>query len=394
MVLPKITSAMLVLTHACNLKCRYCFVHQEPSKMTYQTAFDAVQFLIKNAQETEDKPSINFFGGEPMLMWDEVIVPLVIWIRKEYKKPFSIGITTNGILLNEKRIEFMKQNDMSLLLSIDGDKKTQDYNRPFHDGKGSFDELKNKLPLIIKTFPNTTFRSTVIPNTVEYLFDNIMFAKNQNFKNFFITPNVYEEWSKEKLKILEMEFRKYSDYMINSFREGNEYIKFFDLKKAFGQIKDINEANRNKAYRKLNKCVSCGKCGLGSGKYVSIHPNGNIYGCQEMTSNAGEENIFYIGNIYSGVLENRRIALMKEYDENSCISIEGNCEKCLLNNICDGGCVANNYLITGYVYKLPKVYCWWRQFLLDEAIYIMQTLGNEKNELFKQYWEQEIKLNG
>jgi radical SAM protein with 4Fe4S-binding SPASM domain len=96
-----------------------------------------------------------------------------------------------------------------------------------------------------------------------------------------------------------------------------------------------------------------------------------------MTSNAGEENIFYIGNIYSGILEDRRIALIKEYDDNPCTSIEGDCKECLLNNICDGGCVANNYLITGYIYKLPKVYCWWRQFLLDEAIYIIGcTFGN------------------
>jgi sulfatase maturation enzyme AslB (radical SAM superfamily) len=111
-------------------------------------------------------------------MWDEIIVPLVTWIRKEYKEPFSIGITTNGTLLGPSSLEFMKKNDMTLLLSIDGAKETQDYNRPFHSGKGTFDNLENKLPLIIRAFPNTTFRSTVIPDTVEYLFDNIMFAKN------------------------------------------------------------------------------------------------------------------------------------------------------------------------------------------------------------------------
>lgn len=391
--LPKITSAMLVLTHACNLKCRYCFVHQEPSKMTYQTAFDAVQFLIKNAKETGDKPSINFFGGEPMLMWDEIIVPLVTWIRQEYKEPFSIGITTNGTLLGPASLEFMKENDMNLLLSIDGAKETQDYNRPFHSGKGTFDNLENKLPLIIKTFPRTTFRSTVIPNTVEYLFDNIMFAEQSGFSNFFIVPNVYEEWSQEKLQLLSLEFRKYSNYIIQRFRESKTYITFSELHKSFGNIKAINIAKRKNVYRTFPNCQACGKCGLGSGKYVSVHPNGNIYGCQELTSNVGEENIFYIGNIYTGIIDQNRINLIKEFDNNQCCSNKYDCEECLLNPICDGGCVANNYLITGFIYKTPEMHCWWQQFLLNEAIYIMQTLGNEENELFKQYWEKEIKIN-
>lgn len=49
--------------------------------MTYDTALDAAKFLIANAEEVNQTPSINFFGGEPMLMWDSIIVPLTNWIR-------------------------------------------------------------------------------------------------------------------------------------------------------------------------------------------------------------------------------------------------------------------------------------------------------------------------
>lgn len=31
-MLPKINSAMLIVTHACTLACRYCFVQQESSR--------------------------------------------------------------------------------------------------------------------------------------------------------------------------------------------------------------------------------------------------------------------------------------------------------------------------------------------------------------------------
>jgi DNA-binding LacI/PurR family transcriptional regulator len=111
MNLPRITTAMLVVTHDCNLRCRYCFVDKNPCKMTYETAKAAAEFVIKNAEEDKVTPGINFFGGEPMLMWDSIIVPLVNWVRHEYKKPFHFGITTNGTLLNEERIQFMKDNN-------------------------------------------------------------------------------------------------------------------------------------------------------------------------------------------------------------------------------------------------------------------------------------------
>ena len=37
-MLPEISSAMLVVTHRCNLECRYCFVKQKNEDMDLATA--------------------------------------------------------------------------------------------------------------------------------------------------------------------------------------------------------------------------------------------------------------------------------------------------------------------------------------------------------------------
>ena len=382
--LPKITSAMLVLTHACNLKCRYCFVHQEPCHMTLDTAFAATKFLIRNAEEEGCTPSINFFGGEPLIMWDETIVPIVEWIRCIYRKPFDLSVTTNGTLLNDEKIEFMKKYRMSMLFSIDGNKETQDYNRPTHSGQSSYDLLKDIIPKIAENFVGTTFRMTAIPQTCHNVFDNIMFAKENGFRNFFVIPNVFENWDEDSMNILSKEIRKYSDYYIECYRNNEYPINFSVYDTSFRDIKLINSAVLNDEYRSFNHCNACGKCGLGASRYASIHPNGNIYGCQEMTSNVGEENIFYIGDIFSGTKRHKRRALMELYDSNT---VTGrNCDTCKFNRTCNGGCVANNYLITGSLTQVPDMYCWWAQLILEEAIYVMQTLGEEQNELFKKKW--------
>ena len=369
----KITSIMLNVTHSCNLRCRYCFVHQKSEIMTIQTAKEAANFVARNCQEGE-VPSITFFGGEPTLCWDSIIVPLTHYIREELKIPYQLSITTNGTLLNQERIDFMKQHEIGMLFSIDGDAETQNYNRPQADGTGSFALLEDLIPIIVKEF-NPTFRMTTIPETCQYLFHNIQFAVSHGAKNFFIIPNVFEIWTDEKWNTLALEMRKYSDYYIECYNNGIVPIRFSELEKSFRKILSINYAIDTQTFRVA--CDACGKCGLGTTKFASVHPNGDIYSCQELTSNRGKEDPFWIGNVYSGVSKERQESLYTLFNKNELIGL--NCDTCRLNRICDGGCVANNYLINGNVNHLPDVYCKWQQLLLEEAIYIMNALSNNNN---------------
>ena len=100
------TNICLNVTNACNLQCRYCFVEQKPQYMTLQIAKDAVDFLYNNVKRKREiyknnniKGNINFFGGEPMLLFKEIIVPLVEYVENTYPEVFTFGITTNGTLL-------------------------------------------------------------------------------------------------------------------------------------------------------------------------------------------------------------------------------------------------------------------------------------------------------
>ena len=53
--------------------------------MTYEMAQMAVDFLIANAKEMQITPRITFFGGEPLLLWNEIIKPLTLYIRETLK---------------------------------------------------------------------------------------------------------------------------------------------------------------------------------------------------------------------------------------------------------------------------------------------------------------------
>ena len=75
---PRLHTLFLGVTEDCNMRCRYCFVHHNPARMTLETAMKALDFLITQ-QEPDSKRNLNitFFGGEPTLEWDTLIVPVV-----------------------------------------------------------------------------------------------------------------------------------------------------------------------------------------------------------------------------------------------------------------------------------------------------------------------------
>jgi sulfatase maturation enzyme AslB (radical SAM superfamily) len=84
--------------------------------MDFKTADMTAKFLLSNAIPNKIIPGFTFFGGEPLLKFEEIIKPLVL----KYKDSFGWSITTNGTLLTEEIIDFCYDNKISILLSLDG----------------------------------------------------------------------------------------------------------------------------------------------------------------------------------------------------------------------------------------------------------------------------------
>lgn len=382
--LPLITGGFLNLTQKCNLKCKYCFVVQQPFEMTYQVAKDAIDFYAKNAAITGDVPSATYFGGEPLLRWDDIIVPLTKYIREKYGSNYRLSLTTNGILLDKEKLDFMKKHNIGFLFSMDGAKTTQDRNRPFHDGRGSFDKLINKIPMILEYNPNATFRSTIDHDGVSEVLENYQFAISQGYNNVFMIPNVFVEWSESERKELKRQIGLVADIFMDNIRIG-KHIRFSGFDEAFDKIKKINIAARNSEHRDAARNVPAfGRCGLGGTKFASIGASGTIFSCQELSENPELGEKFAIGNIYDGVDDEKRWEIMKDFDPKKVVRSDGkSCDDCLMNGICNGACTINNYLSTGDLNTMPDILCEYYQIALDEAIRIMNTMADEENIFFK-----------
>lgn len=362
--LPKYTSAFLNLTQRCNLKCRYCFVKQQPKDMTLEVARDSVEWLLENC-DGDKKPSITFFGGEPLLKYEEIIVPLV----EEYGDRVNWSLTTNGLLLDEERLKFIKKHEFGLLLSMDGDKKTQDYNRPCHDGRSSFDILEPKLKTILEYFPNTPFRGTISFDTVESLYESYLFAEKEGFKNSTFIIDCFADWTEEKYEILKNQLEKIALHIEDKASKGEPYCQFTSFPTYWGQVQSGN----NKAWRSQGQGIpGAGRCGIGGTSCCGIGYDGKVYTCQEMTDNVDCER-FCVGSIYEGVSDQARIKAIGDFDPWMVRSSkDGACDTCVMSDTCTGGCNINNYFNYQDLHIMDYSLCKYMQLCVEMVEKVMK----------------------
>lgn len=388
------TCVCLNLTDNCNLACKYCFVQQRPHYMSLETAKDALNYLVANFNKKKElEPfrkdkniSVTFFGGEPMLLWDEIIVPLVEYAELTFPNLFTFSMTTNGTLLNDERIDFLKLHDIPILLSMDGDEKVQNFNRPQRNGEGSFNLVKKNIPKILSAFKGTTFRSTIYQYSCGELYNTYKFAEEMGFSNIFMCPNAREKWSEENIEILHKEVHKIMIDFTAACLEGYTPINCADIERAFKQIleHDLQIHNNKRQELEINRAVT--RCGIGTTS-ASIGYDGKIFGCQEQDSRDTND-LFYIGNIYQGIDVKKHTKLLELYHKKSILISEDSnlCNKCLSRNICtDKICPSVSYDMFHSFSTRPQIDCLYDNWFLEDAIIIMDFLVKENNETFKNY---------
>ncbi len=84
----------------------------------------ALEFLVKNSGNRRNL-EVDFFGGEPLMNF-ELVKELVRYGRSleaENNKHFRFTITTNGVLLDDDKIDFINENMDNVVLSLMEEKK-------------------------------------------------------------------------------------------------------------------------------------------------------------------------------------------------------------------------------------------------------------------------------
>lgn len=340
-----IKAACLHVSHDCNLKCEYCFAgggnyNHNREVMDLETGKKALRFLCENSGNRRNI-EVDFFGGEPLMNFD-VVKDLVAYgreIEKEYNKNFRFTITTNGLLLDDDKIDFINENMSNVVLSLDGREEINDRIRPTLNDKGSYDIIVPKFKKLIEKRGDKDYyiRGTFTKYNKDFSNDLKDYYDN-GFKKVSIEPVVtdpsmpYAITEDDMKEILE-EYEKFSRDYINIRKEDDEFL-FFHF------MIDLSQG----------PCVVKRMVGCGAGsEYVAITPNGDIYPCHQFVGS----DEFKMGSLDTGITNTDL------RDEFKCANVinKEDCNSCFAKYYCSGGCHANAYFNNGDFLKPYKLGC-------------------------------------
>lgn len=160
----------------CNFNCWYCYESHIESQMSV-TAMNAVisfcQNIIRHSGIREFH--LDWFGGEPLLYFDEVMYPISLSLKEACQKEnirFSHTITTNGYLITEDMIRKFKEIKLnSFQITLDGSKFYHNKTRYSANEKNSYDViLKNIVELCRQIeYIDMTVRINYTPKNIHTL---------------------------------------------------------------------------------------------------------------------------------------------------------------------------------------------------------------------------------
>ncbi len=292
-------AAIVSVTDACTNACPYCFVRFGTKRMSLGTAFQVCEFLIANAQMCGQTPSFTFFGGEPLMEFDEIICPVI----EKYGDRIMFSITTNGVLLTPDKVDFLKEHQVTILLSFDGVKEVQDFGRPTISGESSYDLVVKNIPYLVQEMgANVTMRSTITKQSIPFLYQTFLLAKELQFTEWAFAVNAFETFTNDDTELLIKELDKICHDISVSLDRGHPILRVTPIIAHFNKLKELEQ---NPSYEIDNTLFRCGMATTGTG----ISPEGEIIPCQEKNSKVE----FSIGNIWEGIDETRHKAYLDDY---------------------------------------------------------------------------------
>lgn len=327
----RLNTITLQVTQQCNLRCSYCAysgtyenrIHNDKS-MNIDVARKGIDILVNNSSESP-KISVGFYGGEPLLRAD-FIKECVHYAKKQSEgKEVTFHMTTNGTLLSENIIDFLVENNFSLLISLDGPEEMHDKNRVFAaNGKGTFKSIVNNIERFNKKYPeyakkkisfNAVLDGCTDIKCMSGFLNDFDAIKDLRWNASLVTS----QYSKQKIDIQESyriqskyERFKYLLYMIGRLPQ-KDVLRIFD--REFARLSD-SMYSRSLTRSLSEKIHHGGPCIPGVRK-LFMDVNGTFYPCERVSELS---DVMKIGSINEGFnLEKiKRILNIGKLTEESC----------------------------------------------------------------------------
>ena len=352
-----LSSIELNIAQDCNMKCKYCIVNhgtfnEAAGYLNGKQSEQAIDLLLA-ASGSNNICTVIFFGGEPLLNFD-IIRHAVVYAEnrsKSLNKKMRYWIITNGTLLDDSMLEFIKEYKINMEISIDGEKATHDSMRPYADGTGTYDDIVKSLPGLLaisdcKIRPRATItgRNTDIKSIIDHL-HGLGFAG----------------------AALEMVGGEGGEYTIDAAALEQLKKALYELSELF--LRDLPEGELKYGtlflpflHKLIKGKPTYNYCTAGSSK-LSVSVHGELYPCKYFVGLPE----YKIGSLDTGIDE----ALMHSFCAKNSTDCKPGCMECRARLICGGGCSAASAQINGSIAIPYETRCNITKYIIELSIRIL-----------------------
>lgn len=292
-------------TMDCNLRCWYCYEEKERgsvmSRDVMQNTFDLIHRITSN--KALEHLSLSFFGGEPLMKYRQVILPIIKRCKYECQTcnvDLSIHFTTNAVLLSRSMTDELIQYHIPLSFQVPFDGDEAHHNQTKYAANGTCNSYKTSLK-------------------------NVKYALSQGC-TFVIRLNCTRD-NIRSFKTLVDEFSSVEDKDRVIFSVQTIWQET-DLKFIRDQKKTLYDYIFSRGFNHHSSSIPPTKCYADSQNSLVINYNGNVYKCTAI--NFTEAN-------REGVLGPcGQVTLNDKYTERlNAIYGDEVCNECKLFPICD-----------------------------------------------------------
>lgn len=380
---PKFNLLRILLTDLCNLSCRYCKVVQntecvKKSPVSDKKLSEVIRFFFDNSNEREEK-IIHITGGEPTIFFDKIRY-IVSEIKKYARKNenYWIVIGSNGILLDEEKVRYFLENQIKVIISMDGPKDFNDKYRITRGGKGTWEQVDRALMLLKKYHVEFSISAVVGAHNL-FQMDDIIDWFVERYAPVgmginFMKPPTRNEVNFEGL----ISEKEYALTVYNLHKKHRSKGIFFEL-----------------VYRKLAPFVfqkyRCHDCGAANGSTLNINASGLIGPCKS----------FLVMNrlaLKEYDIDNYQAMITKKWMNRSPVFYDS-CQNCIARGACGNGCAYEALSYTNNDMGIDARACKYTQFfysmfLKDLYDQIPHQIKNKKEWVYIPTQKNRLKLLG
>lgn len=349
----------LYLTDDCNLQCSYCYEGNKKNKsyMTEATLEKTLDFIVSN-NPANDYIDLLLLGGEPLLNKKNFFKTIDI-INQKYskiKQLFRFQTTTNGILLDDKTIDFIVENNIELSLSIDGDRETHNLNRKSKNGKDVYDIIFRNMQKLLQKKISFAVRMTLTPNNAHLLVHNVKYFFKLGIQRINVGMDELGEWDDKSIHILDEQMTLLDKfYLENIANDEDAILNLYDYKISTFVFK------RSPLY-----------CSAGSKGHLVVNSKGEFYPCGYVAN----EKLWKQGSVDTMFERKRFIETVRKH-----VKPESSCKDCKIAFTCCGAkCGFLNFSRTGFLNVNHETTCKLQRTLYEHNVQVFEALYRNYNK--------------